>query len=171
MLTISKFKITGAVVGSVALVGAAGLAAVPEKSAEAQQLTVIEEQVNVPATDLRTASAVKGTFAFSQDVISSSEQIAKAFRKGVATGCFHFPDYKASELSRSIAVGGSAAEKNFVATVDDMADKDDAQTYVMGCACSGNAAGGNAIVNAEVSGVRIVSIAAQAGVQVDGSTD
>lgn len=58
-----------------------------------------------------------------------------------------------------VITGGSTIE----ATVEDLASEDGAASYTVGCACSSNVAGGGAIVNADVSGVSLASVAQRVG--------
>lgn len=52
---------------------------------------------------------------------------------------------------------------SFAGTVNEMAADEDATAYTIACACASNVAGGGAIINANVAGVSLASLAAMAG--------
>ena len=109
-------------------------------------------------------SAVVGEFGYSQDAVSMTFYIANVFSKAASALCQGIPQYGvSSEGSAAILVrngGGAGAEM----TVGQMAAAADEQSaYVMACSCATNAAGGGAIANAQVQGVKLASVAAQAG--------
>lgn len=109
-----------------------------------------------------TSDQVAGSFSFTQDELSSTEDIAGTFRKTTAVLCSS--TYKQVEGAENwqIQVGGDVMHE-FSATLAELAPEH-ATSSVITCACSNNGAGGNAIVNARVTGITVASLAAQAGI-------
>lgn len=157
-----KAKTIGAVVGSMALVGSAALVAAP--LAIGSEGTPTEAVAVADATTqssiVRVAN-VSGDFSFDQTTATGNDVIASVFKKATAALCSSLPDYDVNAVDRSIAVGGDVAQ-SFEATVEEMADAEGAESYLLGCACASNVPGGGAIVNAEVEGVSLESVLALA---------
>ncbi len=151
-------KTAGALLSAAALIsGGAVSVAAAAPAAPAQQDT----QATVELVDVASATveerAVEGTFGYSQDVVSSTEQISCIFCKAAATLCAGLPQYSAQLVGSHVVVSGDNGV-SFEASVADMAADEDATSYVMACACATNAAGGGAVANADVSGVSLASI-------------
>lgn len=103
------------------------------------------------------SQAVEGEFAFTQDAVTGMGVFAKA----AAAVCASIPDYAVECSCMQIAILSGDAQ--LIATVAEMMADGEAETHIMGCACSSNVAGGGAIGNAEVSGVSLASIASMMG--------
>ena len=112
---------------------------VPAQEATAEQDAAIAEQGVA-------AARVEGTFAFSQDALTSNGDIASLFRKAAATLCEGLPVYDADTVCE--------------ATIEELTEQTDVENLVIGCACSSNMPGGGAIANAEVSGIPVAAVAA-----------
>lgn len=106
-------------------------------------------------------SNVQGVFGASQDVVSPLGDIANRFSKAATALCASLPDYDVTAAQGKIAVTGDV-ENPFEATVTEMTEEEEAQTYLLKCACASNIPGGGAIINAKVEGVSLASIAALA---------
>lgn len=142
-----------ALVGTSAFVAAPALAFAPESIAECE--SVAENDLMMP-DEAASMAHVKGAFSFDQDVVSSNESLRQVFAKAAAALCEGLPAY---ELANDGLILVSGPDGFLEMTVDDMAEDEGSSSYVMGCACSSNGAGGGAISNAEVSGVALESVA------------
>lgn len=116
---------------------------------------------DVAAQD-ETAPVVQGTFSYDQGATSSNQTISDMFRKAAAVLCTAMPQYGIDAVNAITVTGPDGA--SFAATVDEMATDEDATAYTIACACASNVAGGGAIINADVVGVSLASLAAMAGV-------
>ena len=147
-------KTIGGVMSAVALVsGGAGVAqaATIEPAAAAPASATTLAAADVADTEA-PAHAVEGTFSYTQDAVSSNAEISGVFCKAAATLCASLPTYGCE----SVTVAGPNA--SFTATVDELADEEEATSYVMACSCATNVAGGGAIANAEVEGVSLETL-------------
>ena len=159
-------KIAG-VTGSALLLasmGAAGMAALPQQDAFAEPAPAADESVAQAPSKAVKSPVVEGVFAFTQDAITPIETIREQFAMSPAYLCgSELPAAEATVADPGdwkITVGGDVANA-FTATLDTMAEEGSAQ-LTMGCTCAGNPADGRATANAEVLGVRLAYIAAQA---------
>lgn len=119
----------------------------------------------VQHNDVKLAE-VLGQFSFTQDFVSSNEQIANVFKKHVVTMCSSPAAEEPSNIGEwKLTVGGDV-DSAFTATLSELSEKG-AQTKVMTCACSNNSAGGAAIINARVTGIPISQLALRAGISSD----
>lgn len=154
-------KAVCSVVSAAALIagGAAAVApAIIDAPALAQENAVLADEATAAASKVN----VEGSFSFSQDAVTSTSDISSVFAKAAATLCQSMPEYGAACLCDELIVNSPAGALS--ATVSELADEEGAQSYVMGCACASNIAGGGAIANAEVSGVSIEALTALAGI-------
>ncbi|MGV8083303.1 MAG: hypothetical protein AB2L09_06710 [Coriobacteriia bacterium] len=163
-------KAVGTIAGGTMLLGGAlalgGLHAAnpvsPDPSGEAaanpsNSGTLVSSAVD----DFVKVANVQGLFTFSQDVTTPNDTIKNVF--GIASSALC--SKPGSATSADIAdqtVTVSNGESSYSASVGDLA-KSNSQKKIMGCACSGNLAGGGAIANAEVTGVSVQSIIAADG--------
>lgn len=144
--------------------GSGGIALAQDANATAQSVAMSQ---GAEAAQVRVAShvqpdEVQGTFSFTQNALSTNEEIAGTFRKTTAVLCSS-PYYEVSDLSSwDIEVSGDVATP-YAVSLADLA-QESGQTSVMTCACSNNGAGGAAIINAQVSGVKVTELAARAGI-------
>lgn len=154
-------KVTAAA-GSLLMVASMGVAA--SASADGAEAHAAEgaalEQAAVQTPALVSEDTVEGDFAFSQGIVTSVETIKKNFAKasqylcgGQATGSGALT---ADPGEWVVSVRGEVGDA-FSATLDEMAEEGSAQ-LVMGCTCMGNPAGGRAMANAEVLGVKLAYI-------------
>ena len=104
-------------------------------------------------------AAVEGSFSYTQDRVTDNASIAGAFRTATAALCNSLPSYGTAIVN--IAIGGDVAD-GLDANVQELCEKC-GESHVMACACAANQAAGGSIINAEVSGVSVASIAAIAG--------
>lgn len=164
----NKPRFAAALVGSVALVGAGSAMAAPLAMAQsvpagdgaAQQVEYDSSQSSIGFT---AVSNVEGTFSYSQDAVSPNSEITGVFGKAVASLCASMPNYTIDRIDKAIEVNGPA--KSFSATVDQMAESEGATQHIMACSCASNLPGGGAVINAEVEGVSLESVARMADVR------
>lgn len=147
-------KTAGALLSAAALISGGAVSVAAAAPAQQDTQTTLEQNEVVSANV--EERAVEGTFGYTQDVVSSTQQISCIFCKAAATLCAGLPQYSAQMISPSLVV--SANGVSIEANVADMAADDDATSYVMACACATNAAGGGAVANADVSGVSLASV-------------
>lgn len=148
--------------GAAALVsGSSAMVALAAPSDAAPEAVVANVE---QGAGIETQRSVEGTFSYTQTALTSSDRIANVFCKAAQTMCTSMPSYSAQAVNTQlITVTGT---DRFEASVADMAQSDDAQSYTMACSCATNQAGGGAIANAEVAGVSLASVMAQAGVSI-----
>lgn len=160
-----KIAHIGLALGAVALTTSGVTAAAPDLAiAETQNGTLTAEAASTctPAqSSLVSVANVQGTFKFDQNALSATEIVSSVFNKAAATLCNTLPTYKVALEQGSIALGGDVSNPT-LATVDDIAEES-GSGYIMACACATNLAGGGAIMNAEVSGVSVETLAKMAG--------
>ncbi len=151
--------------GAGAALQAADVATAQADDAEVQgQASASQIELAVGQSDFVRVKAdqVYGDFSFTQNELSSNADIASTFRKTTSVLCSS--TYKQVEDTENwqIEVGGDVMNE-FSATLAELAPEH-ATSSVITCACSNNGAGGNAIINAKVTGITIASLAAQAGI-------
>ncbi|MEC4271650.1 hypothetical protein VJ923_00570 [Adlercreutzia sp. R25] len=147
----------GGVMSAVALVsGGTGVAVAAPAVADAAPTATMAESAT-PAASADAVRVVEGTFGYSQDAVTSNAEIGSVFSKAAATLCASLPTYSC-ETVKAAAITVSGPTASFEATVGDMAEDDEATSYVMACSCATNVAGGGAIANAEVEGVSLATI-------------
>ncbi|MEG0027622.1 MAG: hypothetical protein RR360_06965 [Raoultibacter sp.] len=163
-MKIQTTKKIGAVIGTVALVGAGTAAATPALTDTVSPASTVATQASERqiTTNKEIATHLQGSFNFNQDKVSSTTNIAEVFSKAAAALCDGLPNYGMTTKSNPIAVSGDI-NNSFEATVNEMKTDAEAGVMTMACACASNMPGGGAIVNAEVSGVSLESIAKTAG--------
>lgn len=153
---IESKKTFGAIAGS-ALLASAGVLAVAPMVVDTNDTVALAAE-NATQTEAE-AVAVEGTFSFTQNAVTSNAAIAGVFNKAAAAVCANMPEYGV-EVAKTIVVSYC----NICGT-EITVSSDDEGSIIMGCACSSNAAGGGAVLNAEVSGMTLASILAMAGAQ------
>lgn len=121
----------------------------------------VEQASGAKAPGVVSDAVVQGQFSYTQDVLTPNETISSVFMKAAAAFCASLPEGVYSQGGAAIAIGGDVPNA-FSATVDEMASKDGAVRLIMGCTCASNGAGGGAIANADIEGVSLASIFAQA---------
>lgn len=162
------------------IVGAAGLAG----SALAAQATTGEaaqdagQQASAAAQQTSTEAAysqqvrltsVQGTFAFTQDEVTPTAQIARALGGADKVLCGASQEALPSTAQVvddaadwQITVDGDGVQDASTMTLGDLAQTG-SQSTVMGCSCLGNPADGRATVNAAVTGVPVLELLEAAG--------
>lgn len=105
---------------------------------------------------------VQGAFSFTQDTLSTSEQIEATFKRAAKTicGAVHLDQKAAAPQVLSISSGSRG---DVQASVSDLKQQEGVAGLTMACSCASNAPGGNLIVNADVSGASVKDIARVAG--------
>lgn len=136
-----------------------GVGAAPDEPDKSEKFGPVAQTVRL------AASEVHGKFEFVQDTVDSNEQVREAFLKADASLC-HLPAAQRGVAAHSarIAVGGSSVARAVVATVDELKALCGETTQVLTCACTANPAAGSSIATAEVRGVSLADLAAQAGI-------
>lgn len=174
MGTLKKSLMLGT--GSVlALAGmTSGLAvAVPNDASAAVPVgdQVVEANAAFEKTDVVTFDVVAGNFAYTQGEVSSNESI-KASVGASQYLCEARPVAEGEEVSAedwAIEVRGEVKQP-FVASFEEMAQSEDVQSLLLGCACAGNPADGKAMANAEVTGISVRTMIGLAGVNENANT-
>lgn len=122
--------------------------------------------------DMASERVVAGAFSFTQVAVDPIEKIAASFGKAPAYLCGAqggFEGERASgQADGAIAVGGAVAHA-FTAPLDDLVERHGV-SLVMGCACGGNPIDGRASASAEVEGVPIRALLAEAEVSDEANT-
>ena len=157
-------KIAGAT-GSLVLLSSMGMGAVTAFAEEAPEApTTGAEAVEGTGAATVTSPVVAGTFAFTQNAVSSIDQVARMMRASsyLCGGAgAELTDVDAADWK--IAVGG-AVEHPYVTTVADIQADPAVQKVLLGCSCAGNPADGDASVAAQVTGVSVKLMLDRAGV-------
>ncbi len=168
----------GAALAGASLVAASAVYACPAEGAEATSgapagLHAEGDGAVLAASAQRVeVSDPVGSFWYSQDVVTSSRDLARAFNGvdrvlcGAGEGSESAVPGVASPDAATwrISVGGSGVEQAYTATLDELA-QDGSYRTVMGCTCLGNPADGRATANADVCGVTLSSILDKAGLE------
>ena len=159
-MSTSTMTKTGAILGTALLVGAAGAAFAPAIGTDAPAAFAQESAQDVAVAKGATVGAerLEGTFAYNQDVVSSSAQIRGIFCKAAATLCASLPQYGTTTCGSMLVSGPNGPVFDGVLGQGD--SDDSASSHIIGCSCATNAAGGGAIVNADVSGTAVATLAA-----------
>lgn len=152
-------KMIGSAIGVAALVsgGATVAFATPVSDVQPSVAEVPSQDGTVSASAAVRSSAVEGEFTFDQAVVSSNATIAGVFAKAASTLCASVPDYAVRCACGNVIVV-SGGEESVQASVADLVEAEGSSTYIMGCACASNVAGGGAAVNAEVQGVALATL-------------
>ncbi len=164
----NKAQVLGAIVGAAALATSGTAFAAPlindaaQANDNANAAAETQTEASAYAADLVQVSDVQGEFSFNQNAVTPNGQIATMFATAVSSMCSAMPDYITASVNWNVSVTNNGQEV-INATVDEMAEKEGATSYVMACSCASNLAGGGAIANAEVSGITIESLATLAG--------
>lgn len=161
MSTLKKTLAVGAS-SILAITGASGvaLAAVQADAQPASDSQAIAENESVSTEDfIVRMDKVEGDFSFTQSEVTSNEDIKKNIGEASAYLCGANPtgDDAASAEDWSISVGGDV-KNAYEATFEEMSEKEELQTVLMGCVCAGNPADGRAVANAEVTGISALKI-------------
>lgn len=157
-------KTAVALLSTVALAATAAANIAPALTSSTAQTTQPDAQQRVDkkmADMLVRAANVQGDFAFDQGVLSSNADISNTFSKASTALCANMPAYLETLEAQPINVGGDVGN-GFSATLSEIADDEGTESYELACSCASNPAGGGAIVNANVEGVSLASIADKA---------
>lgn len=163
-------KIAGAT-GSLLLLSSMGMGAVTAFAEEAPEAAPAgAEAVEGEGGAAATSPVVAGTFSFTQDTVSSIDQVARMLRAssylcGGAGG--ELTEVAAADWE--IAVRGDV-ESPYVTTVADIQADPAVQKVLLGCSCAGNPADGDASVAAQVTGVSVKLMLDRAGVAEGANT-
>ena len=153
----NRAKTTGALLGAVMLAGS-GLAAAAPLAASAQTadapVAASEACETARQCALTTAKSVVGSFAFSQAAETPASDISDVFRKAASALCASLPVYGETAAAEGIALFSNGASVGAFLTGDNA----EAESMLMACSCSTNAAGGGAIVNATASGTSVKTL-------------
>ena len=156
-------KKVGAGAVSLCLVGSAAMAAAPAiinlTTPDAPEAVAYADS----ATQTASSAEMTGFFSADQEKVTPSSRIKEIFLKA-STMCASMQIEVLNELSPEISVGGDV-DNPVVATVDELADSEGTQRMILACACSTNDVNGDAVVNADVSGVSVEDIANLVGVR------
>ncbi len=170
------------------VVGVAGSVALATTTAQAAEVTgdtapslaartgVAMQAATAPGLQVRTPRVVEGTFAYTQDRVSSAQEVARAMRGASAILCSGTADATLATTSAAagvadaadwtISISGSGVASQVSATIGELSHEASV-TQVMGCTCLGNPADGRATVNADVTGVDLREVLAGLGLSDD----
>ncbi len=153
--------------------GAGAALAFADESAEAPAVgNAHSAQIEArQAGSMQKVQEVLGTFTFSQTVVNTNAEIARA-TKAAAYLCNSQGSEMLGETAAdqwSITVGGDVLEP-YTATIAELRTDPSVQRTVLGCACAGNPTDGAAAVNAEVTGVAMKTILGKAEVAEGANT-
>ncbi|MCI8424413.1 MAG: molybdopterin-dependent oxidoreductase [Adlercreutzia sp.] len=137
--------------------------AAPEPAAAAQETGA--------AAELVTASEVQGTFGFTQGALSSLDQVQKAFKAAnYLCGAGEMVEVDPAMVGDWAIVVKGEVQNPYVATTDEIIERELNENVVLGCSCAGNPADGAASVNVEVTGASVVSLLDAARPTADANT-
>lgn len=91
--------------------------------------------------------------------VASIRLVKSVFNKAASAVCASLPEYGIEAARHAIQVNCQESGTSFEATVSEMSEEEGAVTFLMGCSCSSNVAGGGAIMNAEVTGIAFYAVA------------
>lgn len=176
MSTLKKTLVLGTS-SVLALAGMSGGIAVAATDAGPQQDALEEASHDASATyaktDIVTLDVVEGQFAFAQNEASSNEDIRKNLGASkYLCGARPTGEASASDVAPedwAISVGGAVANP-YTATYGELAQTDEVQSLLMGCACGGNPADGKASANAEVAGISALTMIGMAQPEANANT-
>ncbi len=160
-------KTAAATMSAVALIGASAmpLAAVAAPAVDAPESAApaaVQVGENAAANNGTVRSDhVEGTFSFDQGAVTPTTEIASVFAKAAATLCQALPGYSCDAVAQHLMLS-SNGNPVILATAQELAAQDGEAGFVMACACATNGPGGGAVVNAEVSGTSVATLAALA---------
>lgn len=131
-----------------------------------------QPQVQPAQGALATSQVVKapavGTFSYDQTAVSSTAEILKMQGAGAVLCGAQGAGSAANAVAGTIKVSG-AVDEEFCAALCDLVAEEPVNR-LMTCSCGGNPAGGRAIVTADVKGVPVEYLLAQAGAQAGANT-
>ena len=160
-MTRMNAKTVTALVGSMALATSAVAGFSPALAAGTDQAPLASSHQRIGADasqDVVKTANVQGAFEFDQTVLSTTADISQVFAKAAATLCSSMPVYADMRAEEAITVSGDV-DREYSATLSEMAEEEGTEAYDMACSCASNVPGGGAIANAEVEGVSLESIA------------
>lgn len=121
--------------------------------------TLAAEATIAGASQTVQADVVAGSFSFTQGEISSTEAIVRAFKAASFMCNANInPELGADEVGDWVIAVKGAVKHPYMATTDEIIEREATENYVLGCSCAGNPADGAASVNAEVTGASVVSL-------------
>ena len=152
--------------GSLLVVGGvAGAALATPDAADAQGVESWQANRQADAeTGVVQRSVVEGSFAWTQTETASNEYL----KRNVVSASRYLCDAEGAADAEASAVEDwvievkGAVRSGFSATFAELAQTEEAQSIVMGCACAGNPADGLAAANAEVTGFSVARLIALA---------
>lgn len=148
--TSSLLALTG--MGGVAL--AAQPSDVPQDSSEA----AASHEVSTSSDIIRHA-CVDGQFTYNQTEVASNEVIQKNLGNASQHLCGARPVGEPTVAAEDWAIEiKGAVENSFTTTYGELVQTEEVQSLLMGCACAGNPADGQASANAEVFGISVLTI-------------
>lgn len=148
--------------GAIAYADDVAPAPAPDGTEQASTAAASSVQVSVPA--------VEGTFSYTQETVSSLEEIARAVGDTqYLCGAARANETAVAAEDWTIAVTG-AVHNSYATTVADIQNDPAVQKVLLGCSCAGNPADGNASVAAQVTGVSVKLLLDRAGIEQDANT-
>lgn len=147
--------VTALVVPGVALAATPNVAVTPDDAGATW--THVEASGHRAGAGYVQKASVSGEFACTQDCLTPTATISGVFMKASAVLC--------QSMAQAVTVGGAdgyVVSHDGNAVYVEAADGDGGkQSQIMGCSCASNVPGGAAVMNAQVGGVSVASLAAQ----------
>lgn len=157
------------IVGAAGLAGTALAAQGEAGQGESAQVAAQQAEVRQEASRQVRLASVQGTFAFTQDEVTPTAQIARALGGADKVLCGATQEALPSmaqvvddAADWQITVDGDGVQAASAVTLGELAQKG-SQFTIMGCSCLGNPADGRATVNAAVTGVSVLDLLEAAG--------
>lgn len=157
------------IVGAAGFVGTALAAQGEAGQGESAQVAAQQAEVRQEASRQVRLASVQGTFAFTQDEVTPTAQIARALGGADKVLCGATQEALPSTAQVvddaadwQITVDGDGVQAACAVTLGELAQKG-SQFTIMGCSCLGNPADGRATVNAAVTGVSVLDLLEAAG--------
>lgn len=154
-------KRVAGVVGSAVLLSSMGLgAAVAVADEVTPEAAPVDRQEEQAASARQTAPEVKGEFAFTQQEVTPADVIARAMALApkYLCGAQESPVAATTDAATVGEIVFDGAVKHPCTMTAAEIGEAEQQRLIMGCSCSGNPADGASSVNAEVTGVSVVSL-------------
>ena len=156
-----KTAVAAASALALASMGAAPLTAIAAPAAPADDIAAVAAAEGAQARAGAKAERVTGSFAYTQDAVTSTAQVKDVFAKSAAVLCQALPTYGCTTCAKTLAL--TAPDAAMEATIAELAGQDAQGSALMACACATNAPGGGAVANAEAQGVAFRALAAIMG--------
>lgn len=156
-------KIVGVVTSSLLVAGVGAAAAVPVLTPQAADDAVAIEAASGQTVDtLAKEAAVQGVFSYDQNAVSATSDLQSIFTKAAATLCATSASLNGERIGDIVIDVSREGGSTFAVNASEAGDDENAVSKILGCVCASNLPGGGAAANAEVSGISLADLYAQA---------